>query len=329
MKALVTGGAGFAGSHLTEYLIGLGWEVTVLAAEGEDLGNISEVRERIRVVRGDLRNATALGSIVASVEPERVFHLAALPSPSDSIANPVVTYEVNFLGTMNLLLACREIPKATRFLFVSSSEVYGPLPAKAMPLREETPLRPANPYAASKAAGEMLAYQFFRCYGIPVVTVRPFNHTGPRQSPIFVCSDFARQIAEIELGLRPPRMTVGNLKVQRDFSDVRDIVHGYHLLLEKGIAGEVYHLGSGRPVEIEVILRTLLEDCSKKVEVIVEPERVRTGESPIVWGDTSKAAKAVKWSAQYDLATTLRDLKSYWAQRLESGLPTPNVRITG
>lgn len=319
MKALVTGGAGFAGSHLTEYLIGLGWDVAVLAAEGEGLGNISAVRDRIRVMHGDLRDISSLRKLVASALPDRVFHLAALPSPSDSISNPAVTYEVNFFGTLNLLLACREVPKVPRFLFVSSSEVYGPLPPESMPLREDMPLRPANPYAASKAAGELLACQFFRCYGFPVVTVRPFNHTGPRQAPAFVCSDFARQIAEIELGLRPPRMTVGNLKVQRDFSDVRDIVRGYHLLLEKGIAGEVYHLGSGKPIEIEAVLRVLLEACSKRVEVFVDPARVRASESPIVWGDTSKAAKAVGWATRHDLATTLRDLKAYWAEHLKSG----------
>ena len=319
MKAMVTGGAGFAGSHLTEYLIGLGWEVTVLAAEREDLGNISAVLDRIHVVRGDLRDAPSLRSIVASVEPDRVFHLAALPSPSDSIANPGVTYEVNFLGTLNLLLACREIPRAPRFLFVSSSEVYGPLGPQHMPLREETPLRPANPYAASKAAGEMLAYQFCRCYGFSVVTVRPFNHTGPRQSPAFVCSDFARQVAEIELGLRPPRITVGNLKVQRDFSDVRDIVRGYHLLLENGTAGEVYHLGAGQSVEIQGVLKLLLADCSMTVVVVVDPVRARPSEAPVVWGDTSKVEKEIGWSRNYTLQTTLRDLKSYWKARLGSG----------
>jgi GDP-4-dehydro-6-deoxy-D-mannose reductase len=313
---MVTGGAGFAGSHLTEYLIGLGWEVTVLAAEREDLGNISAVLDRIHVVRGDLRDAPSLRSIVASVEPDRVYHLAALPSPLDSVSNPGITYEVNFLGTLNLLLACRELARAPRFLFVSSSEVYGPLPPQAMPLRESAPLRPANPYAASKAAGEMLVYQFWRCYEFPAVIVRPFNHTGPRQTSNFVCSDFARQVAEIQLGLRPPRITVGNLKVQRDFTDVRDIVRGYHLLVEKGTDGEVYHLGSGKPVEIEAVLQILLGECSKKVEVVVDPARVRHGEAAARWGDTEKAMKTVGWKRTYLLQDTLRDLVEYWKARL-------------
>ena len=250
MKALVTGGAGFAGSHLTEYLLGQGTEVTVLAAEQESLSNIHECLDRIRIVRADLRDAESLQKIVGACAPDRVFHLAALSSPSESIPNPKLTYEVNLLGTLNLLLACREISERCRFLFVSSSEVYGLVDASEVPVHEETPLRPANPYAGSKAAAELVALQFFTCYGMPIVRVRPFNHTGPRQSPGFVCSDFARQVAEIERGLRPPRISVGNLDVQRDFSDVRDIVRGYHLLLEKGTAGEVYQLGSGRPVAI-------------------------------------------------------------------------------
>lgn len=319
MKALITGGAGFAGSHLTEYLVGLGWDITVLAAEQESLGNIEGVLDRIRVARGDLRDAPGLSNLVRRNTPDRVYHLAALSSPSDSIQNPALTYEVNFLGTLNLLLACRELGEPVRVLFVSSSEVYGTGSTSDMPLREESPLRPANPYAGSKAAGELLAYQFFQSYGLTVVRVRPFNHTGPRQSSAFVCSDLARQVAEIELGLRAPCITVGNLKVQRDFSDVRDIVRGYHLLLENGVAGEVYHLGSGRPVAIEVIVRMLLDECSKKVEVVVDPARLRPGEAVALWGDTFKAEDTVGWRREYPLECTLRDLKEYWKVQLRGG----------
>jgi GDP-4-dehydro-6-deoxy-D-mannose reductase len=188
--------------------------------------------------------------------------------------------------------------------------------ASALPLREETPLRPANPYAGSKAAGEMLAFQFFKCDDMAIVRVRPFNHTGPRQSPTFVCSDFARQVAEIELGLRPPRITVGNLKVERDFSDVRDIVRGYHLLLEKGVPGEVYQLGAGRAVSIEEILQTLLRQTKTPVEVVVDPERVRPSESPSVWGDTFKAESSVGWKREFSLGKALQDLKRDWVERL-------------
>ena len=320
MKALVTGGAGFAGSHLTEVLLGLGWETTVLAAEQEDLGNIRHLLGNVRVLRGDLRDAEGLRGLVRSCAPDRVFHLAALSSPSESVRNPALAYEVNFLGTLNLLLACRPLGKDLRFLFVSSSEVYGVVGSGNLPLREESPLRPANPYAGSKAAGEMLAYQFFKSDGMAVVRVRPFNHTGPRQSPTFVCSDFARQVAEIELGLRPPRITVGNLKVERDFSDVRDIVRGYHLLLEKGQPGEVYQLGAGRAVSIEEILQTLLRQTTVPVEVVIDPARVRPSESPSVWGDTSKAESSVAWKREFSLEKALRDVKQDWTDKLSEDL---------
>jgi GDP-4-dehydro-6-deoxy-D-mannose reductase len=318
VKALVTGGAGFAGSHLTEHLLEQGWEVAVLAAEQEDLGNIRELLGHVQVERADLRVKSSLLSVLRRCIPDRIYHLAALSSPSESIQNPGVTYEVNFLGTLNLLLACRELGDLPRFLYVSSSEVYGAVDASQMPLREEMPLCPTNPYGGSKAAAELLAYQFFRSYAVPIVRVRPFNHTGPRQSASFVCSDFARQVAEIELGLRAPKVLVGNLKVQRDFSDVRDIVRGYYLLLEEGTVGDVYQLGSGRTIEVGQVLHILMAQSPKAIEVVVDPTRVRAVEVAALWGDTTKAEKAVGWRRQYTLPETLRDLKSYWLHRLST-----------
>lgn len=319
MRTFVTGGAGFAGSHLSEHLLELGHEITVLAAEQEDLTNIAHLQDRVRVECADLRDSARLFEIVRGAAPQFVYHLAALSSPSDSLQSPRLTYEVNLMGTLNLLLACRQVAPDCRFLFVSSSEVYGAVSERELPIGEETPLRPANPYAGSKAAGEMLASQFFRSYGLPVIRARPFNHTGPRQSEGFVCSDFARQLAEIELGLRPPTLTVGNIKVRRDFSDVRDIVRGYRLLLEGGEPGEVYQLGSGRAVPIEEILQILVGMTSKPVQVIVDPSRIRPAEAPALWGETAKAERAVGWKRQYDLKATLRDLVNCWENQLHAG----------
>ncbi len=318
MSALITGGAGFAGSHLAEYLQAQGQEVVVLAAENEDLKNLENLPRLPSVERGDLRDAARLRELVSRLRPERVYHLAALSSPSESLHNPAITYDVNFNGTLHLLQVCRELGTACRFLCVSSSEVYGHAKEAELPFRESTPLRPVTPYAGSKAAAEMLAYQFSRSYGLPVVRVRPFNHTGPRQSPIFVCSDFARQIAEINLGLRPPSMTVGNIKVSRDFSDVRDIVRGYYLLLEKGTAGEVYQLGSGRATPLEEVLDILLELCCKHVDVTTDPSRLRASETLSLWGDISKTEQSVGWKPQYSLEVTLQDLVEYWLKRLSS-----------
>ena len=318
MKALITGCPGFAGSHLAEHLLEQGQEVVGLAAEQEDLTNLKGILPHLRVDRADLRNPERMLEVLRDTKPQRIYHLAALSSRTESIGDPRRTYEVNFVGTLNLLLAWRELQIDCRFLFVSSSEVYGVVRQQDLPLREQSPLLPTSPYAASKAAGELLAYQFYRSYGLPVLRVRPFNHTGPRQSSGFVCSDFARQIAEISLGLRPPSMTVGNIKVSRDFCDVRDIVRGYYLLLEKGEAGEVYQLGSGRAVPVEQVLEILLGFCSQRIEVRTDSSRLRASDAPALWGDTSKAEHAVGWKREYSLETTLRDLMEYWIQRLSS-----------
>ena len=165
MRTFITGGAGFAGSHLTEHLLQLRQDVLVLAAEQEDLANIDHLRNRVRVERADLRNAIRVAEVVRDAAPQRVYHLGALSSLVDSLQNPGLTYEVNLLGTLNLLLACRPLKTECRFLFISSSEVYGAVRQEELPLREDAQLRPANPYAGSKAAAELLADQFFRSYG--------------------------------------------------------------------------------------------------------------------------------------------------------------------
>src|SRR5579859_4598418 len=240
--------------------------------------------------------------------------LLQLPLETPSLPN-----NVNFGGTLNILCAWRQLQFDCRLLFVSSVEVYGPPRSEDLPLREDAPFRPANPYAGSKAASEFLALQFFQSYALPIVRVRPFNHTGPRQSDAFFCSSLARQIAEIDAGVRPPTVATGNLEVRRDFSDVRDIVRGYFLLLEKGEGGDVYQLCSGQPVLLESILQSLSSLISKPITVSVDEERVRSAEVPVVWGDPSKTRLATGWTPQFDLETTLHDLKLYWDQRILPG----------
>ena len=318
MKCLITGAAGFAGSHLADYLLSQGEDVVALIAPQDDLVNLNHVLSRIVVERVDVQDAGGVQQLLKKTKPHRIYHLAALSSPVESLRDPVLTYNVNSYGTLNLLCAWRQIEMDCRFLYVSSGEVYGADPAGPMPLREDCPMRPVNPYAASKAVGELVAFQFYKSYGFPIVRVRPFNHTGPRQTAAFVCSSLARQVVEIEAGLRSPTITVGNLKVQRDFSDVRDIVQGYHLLLEKGEPGDVYQLCSGRPVSIESVVQTLNSFASKPFQVVVDESRVRTQEAPELWGDPSKAKQAVGWAPKFTLEMTLRDLRRWWEQVLQS-----------
>lgn len=313
MKALITGGAGFAGSHLAEYLLSQGQEVIVLTREGDAVSNVQHLLACIRMEWCDVLDERRLRQVLVETRPERIYHLAAASSPLESLRNPRLVYEVNFTGTLNLLLAWRDVGIDSRLLYVSSSQVYGSAgDSGSLPAREDTPLRPASPYAGSKAAAEMLALQFFYGCGLPIVRVRPFNHTGPRQMPNYVCSSFARQIAEIDLSLRPPVISVGNLSAGRDFSDVRDVVRGYYLLLEKGDPGEVYQLGSGRVVSIESVLQTLVGSASKPIQVSIDEAKLRPEEPRMVCGDPSKARIAVGWRPQYSLRTTLEDLRLYW-----------------
>src|SRR5579863_6409200 len=198
MKVLITGSAGFAGSHLVEHLLAQGHEVVAWTREGEDLQNLGRVQSRICIVAGDLCDGGRVLEVLKDTRPERIYHLAALSSPADSLRSPRLAYDVNFGGTLNLLVAWREAAIDSRMLLVSSSQVYGAVVEAAMPLTEAFPLRPATPYAGSKAAAEFAALQFFLSDGLPIVRVRPFNHTGPRQPSSLVCSDFARQVRSEE-----------------------------------------------------------------------------------------------------------------------------------
>jgi len=290
--------------------------VVAVLGINEDRANLRPIEKSLQIESADLRDFARWLELLRSLRPQRIYHLAAFSSPVKSFANPLETYAVNFTGTLNLLSAWLRVGMDCRFLFVSSAEVYGAAPPEELPLREDAELRPLNPYAGSKAAAEILAAQFFRSHGLPIVRVRPFNHTGPRQSPEFVCSRLARQAAEIELGLRPPLIVAGNTQAVRDFSDVRDIVRGYHELLEKGEPGEVYQLCSGRGVSIDFVLRTLLDLTSKPAGLQVDPSLLRPIEAAEVWGDYSKARLAVGWEPRYQLVDTLRALKDYWLSRL-------------
>jgi len=317
MKSLITGCAGFAGSHLADYLLGKGEEVVALLALNEDRANIQHIEKQLQIACGDVRDFDRMLEVLQSSRPQRIYHLAAFSSPSESCESPDLTYQVNFTGTLNLLSAWLRVGMDCRLLFISSSEVYGHVPAEKLPMREGMELRPVSPYAGSKATAEILALQFFQGYGLPIIRVRPFNHTGPRQSSSFVCSKFARQAAEIDGGLRPPTIMAGNLHVIRDFSDVRDVVRGYRDLLEKGTPGEVYQLCSGRPVSIEAILHTVISFASRPVQISVDKSLVRDREADEVWGDYSKAKLAVGWEPRRQLADTLRDLKLYWEAEIK------------
>ncbi|HXJ95831.1 MAG TPA: GDP-mannose 4,6-dehydratase [Terriglobia bacterium] len=319
MKALITGGAGFAGSHLAEHLLNQNCDLTLIARPEESLGGIEHLLPQVRLEHADLRDFDRVRRILAEVRPHRIYHLAALSSVVESFHNPRECYDVNLGGTLNLLESWRDLGFEARLLLVSSSDVYGQVNEVDLPLREGSSLRPASPYAGSKVAAEFLALQFGLSYGLPVVRVRPFHHTGPRQSPAFVCSSLARQVAEIACGLRPAVISVGNPDVGRDFSDVRDIVRGYALLMDRGRAGEVYQLCSGRAVTVGLLIECLTAEVPIPIEVRIEATRVRAGEATVLWGDPARVRAEIAWSPEYELKKTLSDLEAYWEKQIRDG----------
>jgi GDP-4-dehydro-6-deoxy-D-mannose reductase len=329
MRALITGGAGFAGSHLAEYLLRQNCDLTLIARPEDSLDGVEHLLTHVRLERVDLRDSANLHPLLMEVRPERIYHLAAFSSVVNSFQKPRECYDVNFTGTLNLLESWRRSGFDARLLLVSSSDVYGSVDEAHLPLREESSLRPASPYAGSKVAAEFLALQFGLSYGLPVVRVRPFHHTGPRQSPAFVCSDLARQVAEIVCGLRPPVISVGNIHVARDFSDVRDMVRGYALLMERGRAGDVYQLCSGRPLVIGQLIEWMVSAVAVPVEVSVDPTKVRHGERPVLWGDPAKARSETGWSPEFEVRTTLTELEAYWEGQIREGRARTTERPVG
>lgn len=322
MRALVTGAAGFAGSHLAELLLSRGMEVHGLVMPGVSLDNLQEIRagapspDRLRVREVDIVDAEGLVAAVADIRPDRVYHLAALSSVRDSLEDPAEAFRVNTVGTQNILEAVRRVGVKPRILVVSSAEAYGDSANLGRPLREEDPLLPVSPYGASKAAAEAVAVRYAREFALDVIRVRPFPHTGPRHSPQFAFPGWALQLAEIEAGRRPPRLQVGNLEVRRDLSDVRDVVSAYLLALENGKPGAVYNVCSGRVYSLREILEALINLTELRVDVVPEPERLRPQDLQVLAGTPHALHALTGWEATIPLNRTLADLLSYWRSRL-------------
>src|SRR5437016_3544134 len=303
MRVLITGATGFVGQHLVRQLRGRRHSIY-----GTYLDQPTAPVQGLKLIKCDLRVPQRVESVVVEARPECIYHLAGRSSAAESFTDSHAFYESNFLGTLHLLEAVRKHVPETRILLVGSGQCYGYVPSAHLPVNESEPLRPENPYAVSKAAADILGYQFFRGYGLHVVRTRPFNHTGPGQSPEFVCSNLARQIAAIGLGLQSPLLEVGDMDVQRDFSDVRDIVHAYELLLERGRPGEAYNVGSGRSVPIGRIVHLLTSFCPRPIRISVCGNRLRPGQTQKLYGTNRKLRRTTGWRAEYSLETTLHDL---------------------
>ncbi len=312
MRALVTGASGFVGGHLTEHLLAEDDLVVGLSASGRWQAPLAHLGRSARLERFDLvADADAdLAEIVKRKQPEVIYHLAAQSNPQGSLADPRGTLALNLGGTLNLLEAVRASGLRPRIVLVSSGICYGNPPPESIPVREVCPLRPTNPYAASKAAADLLGIQHFLAHEADVVIVRPFNHAGPRQSSRYVLAALALQVAEVESG-RAECLKIGNLDVIRDFTDVRDVVRAYRLLAQHGRAGEVYNLGSGRGTRIADALEHLRSLAQAPIPTQVEAERVRASDLPFLVADATKLRETTAWEPRFAIEQTLADMLAY------------------
>lgn len=310
MKALIIGGAGFVGGYLIRELNGSGWEVHATRLPDE---NLSEVccSHFLNILEKE-----NIKPLLDEVMPDVVYHLAAQSSVSVSWKKPQLTAEINIIGTINILEAMRGAKKQDiRLILIGSGEEYGFIRPEACPISENEPLNPGNIYAATKACQGMLGEIYARAYKKDIINVRAFNHSGPNQLPIFVISDFCRQIAEIEKGERPPEISVGNLSAQRDFTDVRDIVRAYRLLAEKGVSGKTYNIGRGKAVSIQYILDTALSLAKVPIKIKQDPARMRASDIPIIEPDVSRIFADTGWKSEISIEKTVEDTLDFWRNK--------------
>lgn len=311
MKALITGVSGFVGSHLAEFLLAnTNWKVA-----GTVYGpyrNIADLCGRLELYPAELSRLPVVEFILDQTRPDVVFHLAAMAVTSKSWHDPAATLQVNLSMQANVLQAVVDLGLDARVIVVGSSEEYGAVDPEHLPIDEETPFRPVNPYAVSKVGQDMLGLQYHLSHGLDTVRARPFNHIGPRQGLGFVTSDFASQIARCEAGLQDPVMSVGNLSAERDFTDVRDVVEAYYLLAEHGRSGEAYNIGSGHSHTMQEVLDTLLGQSTVAVRVDQDPERMRPSDIPRVVCDYGRLHAETGWAPRIPFEQSLTNVLDYW-----------------
>lgn len=306
-KGLVIGAAGFVGSYLIDEMYACGIEAYATKLPHEQLEH-----PRAKVFDLNILDKEAIVNLLMELRPDYIFHLAAQSSVGLSWKNPGLTVDVNIKGSINVMDAVRELYYKPRVLLIGSGEEYGHIKPGETPIKEENLLRPGNIYAATKACQNMIGSIYARAYDMQLVMVRSFNHIGPGQAPMFVVSDFCKQVAEIEKGLREPVMYVGNLAAKRDFTDVRDVVKAYVKLVEQGEPGETYNMGSGHAVEIRRILDMIISMSKKEIRVEIDPNKIRPVDVPIIEADISKLHELTGWQPQIPLEQTIRETLDYW-----------------
>lgn len=300
MKALITGANGFVGHYLIHELTDNGYDVisTDLHDENYPL---------------NLLDTGGVHELVQKVAPDVIFHLAGQSVVALSWEKPSLTFEINVNGTINLLEAVRSSGKNIRVVLIGSADEYGKVKLADCPIQETLEPQPVSPYALSKYTQEKIALLYCKAYEMDVILTRSFNHTGPGQKKGFVIPDFASQIAAIEKGAEPI-IRVGNLQVQRDFSDVRDVVRGYRLLAQKGKSGEVYNIGSGKAYCIKEMLELLVGLSNVPTKIEEDQDKIRPIDVPLIISDIEKIKKETGYVPRYSISETLQDTLDYWRQ---------------
>jgi GDP-4-dehydro-6-deoxy-D-mannose reductase len=316
MQCLITGISGFAGSHLADYLLSLGHTVHGTIRQRSRRENIGHLEGKVTLHECDLRDLSSVETLFTKIHPDHIYHLAAQSFVPTSWNSPAETMTTNVIGQSNLFEAVLRAGLRPKIQIACSSEEYGMVMPDETPITEENPLRPLSPYGVSKVAQDMMGYQYFKSHGMRIVRTRAFNHTAPRRGVCFVTSNFCKQVAMIEAGKQEPVISVGNLTAVRDFTDARDTVRAYHLLLEHGVLGEVYNIASGVGTTIADMLDLILSFSDRKIEIRRDASRMRPSDVPTLIGDCNRLRAATGWEPTISFEQTMRDLLEYWRGRI-------------
>lgn len=312
-RVLITGGTGFAGSHLIEALLAQGYDDVHTTTYGKVLPEVKSLLPRAKFHKLDLTNASATADLIKKLQPEHIYHLAAVAAVGNSFENAGKVFQNNINLQLNLLNAVRQHAPNARVLIVGSAEEYGFSEPDEIPINEDHPLRPVNPYAVSKVTQDLLGYSFGQSFDLQILRVRPFNHIGERQSKDFVVPAFVSQIVAIEQGHQQV-LKVGNLESVRDFTDVKDMVRGYITVMEQAEPLEVYNLGSGQGIKMKALLKQLQDLAKVEVPVEPDPERMRPSDVPEMVANINKIA-GLDWEPTIPLEQTLERIFAWHRQR--------------
>jgi GDP-4-dehydro-6-deoxy-D-mannose reductase len=315
MNVMITGAEGFIGGVLARHCVNAG-----CALFGVGIGEPDADWSGATFERCDVRDASHLTQFLSAFRPQRIFHLAAQSYPTVSLLKPRETFDHNAGGTINLFECLRSLEMTPVVVVACSSAEYGPVAAEDLPVRETHPLRPLHPYGVSKVAQDLLAAQYFTNYGIPAIRIRIFNTTGPGKQGD-VCADLSRRAVEIEKGIRPPSLPVGNLTTRRAIVDARDLVRGLWLASEHCAPGDVYNLGGDKVYSVQQIIDAIRAEVHTDFCIEQDPALMRPSDEPVIAGDTSKIRSCTGWKPELNLTETLHDMIDWWRRRLEATRP--------